>query len=63
MLPWVLAGVGTVISSLSGAVAFLYRGRIADLQARIKRQDEQIDRLLADVEPRLGRIEERQGRR
>lgn len=74
ILPWVLAGVSTVVASLSGAIVAVYHGRIADLKERIqrqdadlkerlKRQDEQIDELLRDLAPRVRRIEGDRGGR
>lgn len=63
ILPWVLAGISTVVASLSAAVVAVYHGRITDLKERIARQDRQIDELLADVAPRVRQIEERQNRR
>lgn len=63
ILPWVLAGISTVVASLSTALVAVYHGRISDLKERIARQDKQIDELLADVAPRVRQIEERQSRR
>lgn len=34
LLGWVLAGVGTVISTLSGIVAYFYRTQITDFKSR-----------------------------
>lgn len=53
---WLIATIMALVSSLTGTVAFLYRGQIAALQARIKwleeegqRKDDRTDKLIAEL--------------
>lgn len=73
---WVIAGIGLVVSTLSGTVAVLYRANIVALRERIVwlegelgKRDHREDRLIeqigrvADVQDRSVSLVERGGRR
>lgn len=48
-LPWVVAGLTTIIGSLATAVGITYRGQIKALENESKRKDELIDRLVRQI--------------
>lgn len=74
-LPWIVAGLTTVIGSLATAVGITYRGQIKALENESRRKDELIDKLVrqigrtADVQDRTvslveqGRSEQGRARR
>jgi dihydrodipicolinate synthase/N-acetylneuraminate lyase len=67
-LPWMIAGVTTVIGSLATAVGITYRGQIKALENESRRKDEWIDKLVrqigrtADVQDRTVSVVERRER-
>jgi hypothetical protein len=67
-LPWLIAGVTTVIGSLATAVGITYRGQIKALETESRRKDELIDELVkqigrtADVQDRTVSVVERRER-
>jgi hypothetical protein len=57
-LPWLIAGMATLIGSLSAAVGVTYRGQVRTLETESKRKDELIDRLTAQIE-RMADVQDR----
>jgi hypothetical protein len=49
-LPWLIAGMATIMGSLSAAIGVTYRGQVRALETENKRQEIIIDRLLKQVE-------------
>ena len=52
LLPWVLAGVTSIVSGMATAIAVVYRGRIVDLRLTIQHERAEnralIERLFTD---------------
>lgn len=56
---WIVAGIATIIGSLSSGIAYVYRGQISDLRSTIEYQRSQIDRLM-EVQGGTLQIQEKQ---